>query len=56
MNNMKLDILRIAETRWTDHGKIRKDTHTIVYSGGQEHKHGVGIMMKTSVAKAMIGY
>ena len=56
MNNMKLDVLGIAETRWTDHGKIRKDRHTIVYSGGHEHKHGVGIMMKNSIAMAMIGY
>ena len=56
MNKMKLDILGIAETRWTDNGKIRRDTHTIIYSGGQEHKHGVGIMMKNGIAKAMIGY
>jgi len=53
---MKIDILGIAETRWTDNGKIRRDTHTIIYSGGQEHKHGVGIMIKNGIAKAMIGY
>ena len=51
MNKMKLDILGIA-----DNGKIRRDTHTVIYSGGQEHKYGVGIMMKNGIAKAMIGY
>ena len=56
MNNMKLDILGIAQTRWTDNGKKRRDTHTIIYYGGQEHKRGVGIMMKNGIAKAMIGY
>ena len=48
--NIKLDILGIAETRWTENGKIRKDI-----SGGQEHKHRVGIMMKNDAAKAVIG-
>ena len=32
---MKIDILQIAETRWTESGKIRKDSDTILYSGGQ---------------------
>ena len=52
MNKMKLNMLGIAETRWTDNGKIRRDTHTITYSGGQEHKHGVGIMMKKRYNKS----
>ena len=56
MNTMKLDIFGIAEARWTDIGKIRKDTNTLIYFGGQEHKHGVGIVMKNGIAKAMIGY
>ena len=56
MNKMKLDILEIVETRWTNNGKTRRDTYTIIYSGGQEHKHEVGIMMKNGIAKTMIGY
>ena len=35
---------------------MRKDTHTIIYSSGQEHKHGIGIVMKNGIVKAMIGY
>ena len=56
VNNRKPEILGIAEIRRTDNGKIRRDTHTVIYSGGQENKHGVGIMMKKCIAKAMIGY
>ena len=56
MTNMKIDILGIAETRWTDSGKIIKDNHTIVYSGGQEHRNGVGILMRNNIAKSLIGY
>ena len=53
---MKIDILRIAETRWTESGKISKDSHTILYSGGQEHRNGVGILMKNNIARSIMGY
>ena len=32
---MKLDIMGIAETRWTDIGRIVKDDYTMIYSGGK---------------------
>ena len=48
--------LGIAETRWTDSGIIVKDNHTMIYSGGEEHKKGVGIIMKNSIARSMMGY
>ena len=46
----------IAETRWTDTGKIVKDDYTMIYSGGEDHKNGVGITLRNEVAKSMIGY
>ena len=46
VKKMEIDILGIVETRWTESGKIRKDNHTVLYSGGQEHRNGVGILMK----------
>ena len=27
----------IAETRWTDTGKLVKDDYTMIYSGGKDH-------------------
>ena len=56
MNKMNIDILGIAETRWTESGKIRKDHHTILYAGGQEHRNGVGILMKNNIARSIMGY
>ena len=56
MKKMKNDILGIAETRWTESDKIRKDSHTILYSGGQEHRNGVGILMKNNVTRLIMGY
>ena len=56
LNHMKLDIMGITETRWTDTGKIVKDDYTMIYSGGEDHKNGVGIILRNEVAKSMIGH
>ena len=42
---MNLDILRIAETHWTEEGKIIQENHTMIYSGREKHRNGVGIAM-----------
>ena len=34
MQNMNLDILRIAETHWTGEGNTVQENHTMIYSGG----------------------
>ena len=56
MQNMNLGILRIAETHWTEEGKIIQENHTMIYSGGEKHRNGVGIVMKNSVAKSMMEF
>ena len=56
IKKMKIDILGIVETRWTESGKIRKDNHIILYSGGQEHRNEVRILMKNNIARSIIGH
>ena len=56
LNHMKIDIMGIVETRWTDTGKIVKDDYTMIYSGGEDHKNGVGIILRNEVAKSLIRY
>lgn len=56
MTALDLDILGIAETRWNDDGRISSDQYDFIYSGGDKHQYGVGIMMKKSVASCMIGF
>ena len=56
MQNVNLDILGIAETHWTEEGKITQENHTLIYSGGENHRNGVGIVMKNSIAKLMMGF
>ena len=54
MNNMKLDIMGISETRRTESGKITTGNHTMMYYRGIEHKHGVGFILNKKVANAVI--
>ena len=56
MKEMNFDILGISETRWTDNGEVTNDGHVLVYSGGDEHRNGVEILMKQRIAASMMGY
>ena len=46
----------MLKTRWTESGKVREDSHIILYSGGQEYRNGVGILMKNNIARSVMGY
>ena len=56
MENMRLDILGISETHWVEEGKSIKENHTLIYSGGKEHRKRVGILMKNYIARSMLGF
>ena len=56
MDNMKLDLLGISECKWIESGTFVKDDHIIIFSGGKEHKNGVGIIMRKEIARSLIGY
>ena len=56
LKNVNLDILGIAETHWTEEGKIIKENHTMIYSDVEKNRNGVGIVRKNSVAKSIMGF
>ena len=56
MEDMKLDVLGISETRWTKSGKIFKGDHMFIYSGGDKHEHGVGLMFSRKLARSLLGF
>jgi endonuclease/exonuclease/phosphatase family metal-dependent hydrolase len=56
MEKYHIDILGIAEVRWTEAGKVEKDNHTLIYSGGGQHQHGVGIIMTKKVSQSLFGF
>ena len=56
MKNMKLYIMGISLTRWTESAKITTGNYTMIYSGDIEHKHGVDFILNKKVANTVIGY
>ena len=49
-------ISTLGATHWTEEGKIIQENHTMIYSGGENHRNRVGIVMKNSVANSMMGF
>ena len=41
---MKINILGIAETRWQGTNSIKHKGKFMIYSGGDKHERGVGII------------
>jgi len=55
MQKLDIDILGVCETRWTGNGRFNSDDNVMLYSGGETHSNGVGIIMKKEFAKSVIG-
>ena len=55
MKRMKLHILGICESRWTDAGSIVDGEFTVTYSGGQSHERGVAIITDKTTSKCIQG-
>ena len=56
MKRLNLDILGLSEVRWKGAGELIDKDIRFIYSGGETHHKGVGIMMSPKVAKSVIGY
>ena len=56
MSRMEINILGLAEVRWTGAGTLSSDNYTVVYSGGTTHERGVGIILDPKHSKALKGY
>ena len=50
----KLDVLGISESRLTNTGN-NDDTYTFHNSGGHQHEHGVGLLIKKTIGKSLLG-
>ena len=56
MKNHKIDIMGIAEMRWTESGSIKKDDYLVLYSGGEKHTEGVGVIINKKYSRAVMGF
>ena len=54
--SLNTDVLGIAESRYTGEGTVRLDGYSFIYSGGSEHQHGVGFLVKSAMEKSILGY
>ena len=53
---MKLKILGLAEMRWNENGSLKKDGHTVLYSGYNKHANGVGFIVYRSFNNNIKGF
>ncbi|GFO19099.1 craniofacial development protein 2-like [Plakobranchus ocellatus] len=51
MERMNLNILGLAEVRWTGAGSMKLGSKTLIYSGGHTHERGIGILFDVMTAK-----
>lgn len=58
MENYKLDLVGISESRWTGMGKLQTQTgQVIIYSGKEDrHEYGVALVMSKEAAKSLISW
>ncbi|GFO10095.1 endonuclease exonuclease phosphatase domain containing protein [Plakobranchus ocellatus] len=53
MEMMKLNILGLAQVRWTGPGSMKLGSKTLIYSEGHTHERGVGIVFDVTTAKSL---
>ena len=56
MNRIGIDILGLSEIRWKAGGRLNSENTIIIYSGGDSHPRGVGVISSKVVAAVLIGY
>ena len=52
MDRMNLNIVGLAETRWTGAAVAKIDNKVFIFSGGSTRERGVGILFDESKRKA----
>ena len=59
INEMKMQqvkILGISERRWTGSGKLVSEDRTVIYSRGEKHERGVGLLFDKTTEMAIINW
>jgi len=58
MKRLEIGIMGVSEMRWPDSGQCDIEDHQVLYSGTSTgaHQHGVGIILKKSLAKYVTNF
>ena len=55
MNKAGLTILGLSEVRWKDAGDFMSEGVSVIYTGGEESKNGISILLDEKVARCVNG-
>ena len=53
---LNLNILGVSETRWSGIGRCKRECYEFIYSGGEKHEKGVGVLLSSEVANCLTRY
>ncbi|CAF1540573.1 unnamed protein product [Adineta ricciae] len=56
MKRLQLNVLGLSEVRWTGAASFATGDYTLVYSGGDQHERGVGMLLDEQTSKSIKGY
>ena len=57
MRRLKVNVMGISEVRWSGVGSAKlSGGGCFIYSGGDKHEHGVGVMIDGATEKSLAGY
>nr|XP_027207168.1 craniofacial development protein 2-like [Penaeus vannamei] len=56
MERLDISVLGLCEVRWKEAGMFRKNDSTMIYSGGNEHQRGVGMILNKQTSKSLLGH
>ena len=56
MTSLKINILGINKTKWLKNSDFMIDNFKMIYSGGDKHERGVGLLLDQYISKCVLGY
>lgn len=56
MERMKVNALGLSEVRWLGAGSFTTDNFLLLYSGGDKHERGVGMLLDKETSKSLQGF
>ena len=56
MERLKVNILGMSEVRWKGAGTFQSDNFKLVFSGGEKHERGVGVLLDRLSSHNLLGF
>jgi hypothetical protein len=56
MERLKINALGLSEVRWLGAGSFTTDNFLLLYSGGNQHEKGVGMLLDKETSKSLQGF